>query len=40
MFACPASENFLRARLDHVIDLRKPLVVLTSHMPWQALEAR
>ena len=29
-----------RARLDHMIDLRHPLVVLASHMPWQALEAR
>lgn len=40
MFACPATDDFFRARLDHMIDLRQPLVVLASHMPWQALEAR
>lgn len=40
MFACPATDDFFRARLDHMIDLRQPLAVLTSHMPWQALEAR
>jgi IS5 family transposase len=26
--------------MDHMIDLRQPLVVLASRMPWQALEAR
>jgi transposase, IS5 family len=44
MFACPATDDFtddfFRARLDHMIDLRQPLVVLASHMPWQALETR
>jgi len=40
MFACPATDDFFRARLDHMIDLRHPLAVLASHMPWQALEAR
>jgi IS5 family transposase len=40
MFACLATDDFFRARLDHMIDLRQPLVVLASHMPWQALEAR
>jgi IS5 family transposase len=40
MFTCPATDDFFRARLDHMIDLRLPLVLLASHMPWQALEAR
>lgn len=40
MFNCPASADFFRARLDHMIDLRQPLAVLASHMPWQDLEAR
>lgn len=43
-FACPASPmrpppTFFRARLDHMIDLRHELAVLTSRMPWQQLEA-
>ena len=40
MFACPATEDFFRARLDQMIDLRHPLAVLSSRMPWQELEAR
>lgn len=40
MFACPATDDFFRTRLDQMIDLRQPLAVLASHMPWQALEAR
>lgn len=39
-FACPASDDFSRPRLDHMIDLRHPLVVLASRMPWQEIEAR
>ena len=39
MFACPATEDFFRARLDHMIDLRHPLCVLSSRMPWQQIEA-
>ena len=39
MFACPAAEDFFRARLDHMIDLRHPLCVLSSRMPWQQIEA-
>lgn len=39
MFACPATDDFFRARLDHMIDLRHPLAVLSSHMPWQQIEA-
>ncbi|WP_235587596.1 transposase, partial [Tepidimonas taiwanensis] len=40
MPACPATEDFFRARLDQMIDLRHPLAVLASRMPWQELEAR
>jgi hypothetical protein len=40
MFACPATEDFFRLRLDQMIDLRHPLAVLASRMPWQELEAR
>ena len=39
MFADAATEDFFRARLDHMIDLRQPLVVLASRMPWQQIEA-
>ncbi len=39
MFADAAAEDFFRARLDHMIDLRHPLVVLASRMPWQQIEA-
>lgn len=39
MFADAATEDFFRARLDHMIDLRQPLAVLASRLPWQQLEA-
>lgn len=39
MFADAATEDFFRARLDHMIDLRHPLAVLASRMPWQQIEA-
>lgn len=39
MFPCPATEDFFRARLDQMIDLRHPLCVLSSRMPWQQIEA-
>ena len=39
MFSCPATEDFFRARLDHMIDLRHPLCVLSCRMPWQQIEA-
>ena len=39
MFADAATADFFHARLDHMIDLRQPLVVLASHMPWQQIEA-
>jgi IS5 family transposase len=38
MFSDAATEDFFRARLDH--NLRHPLAVLASHMPWQQIEAR
>lgn len=38
-YACPATEDFFRARIDHMIDLRHPLAVLASRMPWQQIEA-
>ena len=39
MFADIATEDFFRARLDHMIDLRHSLAVLASRMPWQQIEA-
>ena len=32
-------DDFFRSRLDQMIDLRKPLAVLATHLPWQELEA-
>lgn len=31
-------DDFPRSRLDQMIDLRKPLAVLATHIPWQELE--
>jgi len=39
MLTCPATEDFFRSRIDHMIDLRHPLAVLSSRMPWQQIEA-
>ena len=39
MCADAATEDFLRARLDHMVDLRHSLAVLVSRMPWQQIEA-
>ena len=39
IFVCPATEDFFRSRIDHMIDLRHPLAVLASRMPWQQIEA-
>jgi hypothetical protein len=39
LFACPATDDFFRSRIDHMIDLRHPLAVLSSRMPWQQIEA-
>lgn len=32
-------DDFFCSRLDQMIDLRKPLAVLATHIPWQELEA-
>src|SRR5690554_4643715 len=40
MFACPATDDFFRSRIDQMIDLRHPLAVLSSRMPWQEIDAR
>ncbi len=40
MFTCPATDDFFRSRIDQMIDLRHPLAVLSSRMPWQEIEAR
>lgn len=40
MFACSATDDFFRSRIDHMIDLHHPLAVLASRMPWQEIEAR
>ena len=34
-----ATDDFFRARLDQMIDLRHPLAVLAKRMPWQTIEA-
>ena len=34
-----ATDDFFRARLDQMIDLRHPLVVLAKRMPWAQIEA-
>lgn len=39
-FACAATADFFRLRIDQMIDLRHPLAVLSSRMPWQEIEAR
>ncbi len=33
------TEDFFRARLEHLIDLRHPLAVLAQRMPWGQIEA-
>jgi IS5 family transposase len=39
MFADAATDDFFCARMDHMIDLRQPLAMLASRMPWQSIEA-
>ena len=39
MFQDRGTEDFFHLRLDMMLDLRSPLVVLSSHMPWQQIEA-
>jgi IS5 family transposase len=34
-----ATDDFFRARLDGMVDLRHPLAVLASRMPWSQIEA-
>ena len=34
-----STDDFFRSRLDQMIDLRHPLAVLASRMPWQEIEA-
>ncbi len=34
-----ATDDFFRARLDNMVDLRHPLAVLASRMPWSEIEA-
>ena len=38
MFAM-ATDDFFRARLDQMIDLRHPLAALAQRMPWEQIEA-
>ena len=33
------AEDFFRARLDSMIDMRHPLAVLATRMPWADIEA-
>ena len=34
-----ATDDFFRARLDSMIDIRHPLAVLSTCMPWAEIEA-
>ena len=34
-----ATDDFFRARLNSMIDMRHPLAVLATRMPWAAIEA-
>ena len=34
-----ATDDFFRARLDSMIDMRHPLVVLATRMPWTEIGA-
>jgi IS5 family transposase len=34
-----ATDDFFRARLDQMIDLRHPLAVLAQRLPWTQIEA-
>lgn len=40
LFTCAATDDFFRSRIDHMIELRHPLAVLASRMPWQEIEAQ
>ena len=34
-----ATDDFFRARLEQMIDLRHPLAVLATRLPWSASQA-
>ena len=34
-----ATDDFFRSRLDQMIDLRHPLAVLATRLPWAAIQA-
>lgn len=34
-----STDDFFRARLETMIDMRHPLAVLATHMPWSEIEA-
>jgi IS5 family transposase len=34
-----STDDFFRARLETMIDMRHPLAVLATRMPWQEIEA-
>lgn len=40
MFVCPATDDFFRSPIEHMIDLRHPLAVLASRMPRQEIEVQ
>ncbi|WP_428291740.1 transposase [Hydrogenophaga sp.] len=40
LFACVATDDFFRSRIDHMIALRHSPAVLGSRMPWQEIEAQ
>ena len=38
LFACSATDDFFRARIDYMIDLRHSMVMPYSRIPWQHIE--
>ena len=40
LLSCPATDDFFRSRIDHMIDLHNLLAVLSLRMPRQEIEAR
>ena len=34
-----ATDDFFRARLDSMVDMRHPLAVLATRMPWAEIES-
>jgi IS5 family transposase len=34
-----SNSDFFRSRMDHMIDLRHPLAVLATRLPWASIEA-